>query len=194
MVLIPPHNIANIMQTLGAIVQAYASILAIMGAFYIFVIEGMQVEFRKIEDRIDENIRKLYLVVELESQDLADSIKFRSVKKESIDWLTDQLTRPSISAARSQRMLNSEPYLTLEDDIPKYKTLQNKTKMIAFNKLRILLGMSCSMLILPFVLMYIYSLENLSYNPDIFYICTVIIAIIGVPFFLWYVIRFIRMK
>lgn len=45
-----------IMQSLGAMVQVYASILAIAGAFYVFVIERNRNELRKVERDLDVSI------------------------------------------------------------------------------------------------------------------------------------------
>lgn len=46
-----------VMQTLGAIVQAYASLLAITGAFYIFIIEKVKTEFERLSDELDTQIQ-----------------------------------------------------------------------------------------------------------------------------------------
>lgn len=53
-----------VIQTLGAIVQAYASMLAIGGAFYIFVIERTRTEYKEVKNEFEKNVNNLIDVLD----------------------------------------------------------------------------------------------------------------------------------
>ena len=76
-----------VVQTLGAIVQAYASILAIVGAFYIFLMERTRSELRDTRDRLENAVNNFYINVTSNRAEFYDNLRYRGF--DFLDELAD---------------------------------------------------------------------------------------------------------
>ena len=157
-------NLQIMVETLSAIVQAYASILAIAGAFYIFVIERTQAEFREIEKKID--ISAQYFGNYYSTLVPGFYQLFYEKGKEWLDDLIEKHQRD----VNPYAMQNSPAYKDYAEYLSQYKKLRKRTGIWAFKYFYGLIAL-CSLLLLStlFLLwslsMYTYSVVyNLAYN------------------------------
>lgn len=105
------------MQTLGAIVQAYASLLALGGAFYIFLIERINTQFEETEEKLD------LLLIEANRHHGSAGFSFLDMKEKGLSHFEDHYgdNRGHILYLKEQSEIEDIFYFQ-----PKYETLKKK--------------------------------------------------------------------
>ena len=170
-----------VMQTLGAVVQTYASILALGGAFYLFMLERNQMEFRYEKERIERLIRGFAPYV---SNHIPEY--YENTLEKGFDWLNDQL----IQLGR-QRTVNFESvrtfpeYRELQYSFPKYELLKKKRGRWTFKLFFPVIGVSSILLILSLILMYFISQSGISVEYNLAFTALMTISFLGFFYLLW---------
>ena len=111
-------------QTLGAIVQAYASILAIARAFYIFLIERTRSELKDARDRLENTVDVFYMNATNDRAEFYDNLM-----NCGIDYLNEL-------AERWPNFTQRQEYLELVQRYQIYTSLKKRTSMWAFRLFR----------------------------------------------------------
>lgn len=174
-----------IVQTLGAIVQAYASILAIVGAFYIFVIERTQSEFRDTEKRVDIQVDAL----SKKSIRISDFPRSREkIKEGGPKWLSSEISKVRPKEEQN-KILDSQEYFDLIHTLNRYQSLKKRTGVWILNLFYGLFAYCSIMLFITIGLMYAISLGLLLPLVYIIYPLIIILAVSGIFYFIIYVVK-----
>ena len=171
------------MQTLGAIVQLYTSILAIGGAFYIFVIERMRQEYRASERQVWNAVRDLD---EKALGRLVDNFRYRAMN-EGIDWLDSTLEELEVLRRidKADKFRNYPEYKVYRDNFPEYKRLKKRQGTWSYEKFKDLFSVSTAMLIMSIILMFIISSSNFSDYYGLAFVGVVLASIVGFIFLVY---------
>ena len=167
------------MQTLGAIVQAYASILALGGAFLLFVIEGNKRKLEYLEDKIDNWIitadKGGYLEIFR-----SDIIHFRRQVYEMGSIIIEHSIKEQIKnlpiEAQDTEVENFYPHNELYKLVKRYESAKKRTAMWSFRLFNKLITISTVVLISTLAVMG--SISHWGLTP-LFYLVTVIIQILS---------------
>jgi len=140
-----------VVQTLSALVQAYASLLAIAGAFYIFRIERTRTDKIETERRLERSEEKFMqllqrgikyseaIIVPINISDLREHLK-----KGDFDWVKSEITT-GLSLINHGIL-----YAELEDYIQNYDKnieLQKRSGLWIFNNFAFIFGYCCILLL-----------------------------------------------
>lgn len=172
---------SNIVQTVIAIVQAYASILAITGAFYIFVIERTRSEFGEIDEKVDAKISAVNTLL----AELSEPILLRSdVKKKGQKYLLDWRNGIKYQKVKD-RLIELEDFEELYDLLPEHQSIKRKAGIWAFKLFRPLLVICAVILIVSIMFLYLVSINIMDFIIITFYHTIIGASIAGVVIFVY---------
>ena len=181
-----------VVQTLGSIVQAYASVLAIVGAFFIFLIERKQIEFRETEDKIDRKIDTIKSVIE-EIGEPIPILRRDEIKEKGKEYLLDWWEKIKFDKFRV-RMLNTEHFAELCDIIPKYQSLKKRTGAWVFRYFSRFFQFYAIMLILLIGLLYCISIWGINKIFVLAFSGFVGLSVLGIFLFVLLCANLVRME
>jgi len=182
-----------VLQVLGAIVQAYATLLAIIGAFYIFLIDRIRTEFNQVEDNVNAGLRDLIQIIRSEMPSFLESIEINQVKEYGVSWLYEQMQN-TMSEKRVSRIVGSTGYLSLIDNVPKYQSLKEKTGLWVFKNFRFILVFDTIYLMVAIGELYAISIWGLNNYIHSVYIALIGMSAVGFFFFIKSCIDLVKMK
>lgn len=174
-------NADFVMQTLGAVVQTYASILALGGAFYLFMLERNQMEFRAEKEKIESLIRYFNPYFARHIPDY-----FENTLQKGFDWLNAQVIQLEQQGTVQPEYFPKFPeYREIQRIFPRYKLLKNRQGKWSFRLFSPMIGVSAICLILSLTLMTIISQEGINGGYNLAFLSLMLISFIGFLYLLW---------
>jgi len=173
-----------IMQTLGGIVQAYASMLAIAGAFYIFMIERNRNKYLELNREIDELIIQLKKICENDYNltHISPRLDELDIKNHDSKWFIDNIDERKTTIYRLREITEFREMLFTLNKFNKFK---DTIKSISYKLFNPILFTCISELLLSIVLMHTISThEFLDYIVFAYY-CVITISILGFILFIY---------
>ena len=156
-----------VMQTLGGIVQAYASILAIGGAFYIFLIERILSDFQETEENLDNAL----LSMNRKWGSLEKN--FIKTKTEGLGWFLEILREcPKV-------VRNSDEASEVVYHLPKYQQLKKRTGAWGFKYFSEFFFLYTVVLMASIIEMFFISLFGLTFVFLLIFTGITIISLLG---------------
>jgi len=179
-----------VVQTLGALVQAYASLLAIAGAFFVFLIERTRADKVETERRLlrsEERFIQLIQTIVKDSEAVIIPIDVSDVREHlkngNFDWVKNEIT------IGFSLLHNAILYYELEDYIQnydKYAEMQKRTGLWVFNNFRWIFAYYLIMLIFLVIELNLISHKGIILLTD--YLFTILLTASVVGFVLFMII------
>lgn len=180
------HSSSDAVQALGALIQAYASILTIFAAFYILQIDKMadvKTKFQNKKNKLLEHSRSLK-----NDYNALDTTQIFEISLNSFKRHVAQNY-----ACEAKESIEKHPdYRAIEDEYQEYEDLKKKASKFDFSWFWKSVVFSVITLISQIVVMYSYTLESSRINMDGFYFLVVIASILGIGYLFKEMIMFAK--
>jgi len=179
-----------VIQTLGAIVQAYASMLAIGGAFYIFVIERTRTEYKEAKNDFEKNVNNLIDV--LDGNHFFDNENreavIRRIKNGEVAWTEKFIKNFDFPEDWINEIIEYD-FTPYKASLEEYQGLEKKTGMWFFRSFYSLIYLCAGILGSTIFVLWVFSTYSISDLSLFGYFIIVMVSILGIGVFLWYCVQ-----